>query len=123
MENAKPEPEKKPASAAAKPAEKQAEPEKKKRSPMFVPMCLGMIGFVIFISSAPFWATDAVEAKRVLLANGYKPISVGGFDPLGCTLDLYATKFSAINPQGIKVHGNVCKTPHVNPPSIELRGE
>lgn len=116
MENAKPEPDKKPA-----PAEKPA--EKKKRGPLYVPMCLGAIGFVIFICSAPFWATDVKEAELVLRANGYKPVKVGGFDPLGCTLDLYATKFSAISPQGLKVHGNVCKTPHVNAPSIELRGE
>lgn len=105
-------PEKKPA-ADAKPR------EKKQRGPMFVPLCIGAAGFVVFICSAPFWATDDRDAYMTLMANGYKPLKIGGFNPLGCSFDVYATKFYAVNPHGLKVHGNVCKTPHMGPSTIE----
>jgi hypothetical protein len=95
---------------------------KQKLGIMFLPTCIGMAGFFVFIFSAPFWATDVKEAKLVLIANGYKPITVGGFDPFGCGLDLYATKYTAFNPKGVKVKGNVCKTPRINPPTVEETG-
>jgi len=111
--------EKKPAKPDLPPPPKLDKNAKQKLGIMFIPTCIGMAGFLIFIVSAPFWATDAKEARLVLIANGYKPITVGGFDPFGCGLDLYATKYTAVNPKGVKVRGNVCKTPRVNPPTVE----
>lgn len=116
--------------AAPKSAAQKNEPEKPPPPPlkknakqrlgmMFVPTIIGMAGFGAFIFSAPFWAFDKKEAAYVLAANGYKVIEIGGFNPLGCGLDVYATRYVAINPHGNKVKGSVCKTPHVNPPTIE----
>lgn len=124
MEDKKPNPPK--AAAAPKKDEtgKPAPPPLKKNAKqklgmMFIPTIIGMVGFFAFMLSAPFWATDAKEAEKVLVMNGYKIIKVGGFNPLGCGLDVYSTRYEAINPRGTKVKGSVCKTPHVNPPTIE----
>lgn len=116
MEEKSPEP--KPKKPAPKTTE-LAKPQKKKPGMMFIPTMIGMAGFVAFMVSAPFWATDVEDAKRTLIVNGYKPITVGGFDPFGCGIDIYSTKFTAIGPKGFKVKGNVCKTPHINPSTID----
>lgn len=104
---------------AAKPAAKGEKAEKKKPHPMMVPFCIGMVGFVAFMISAPFWATDVKEARYVLIKQGYQPIEVGGYDHLSCGIDIYSTKFIAISPQGNRVKGAVCKTPHLTVPSID----
>lgn len=91
--------------------------------PLKVPAIIGVAVFVAFIITAPFWATDAQDAQRTLVLLGYKPLKVGGFDPFGCGFDIYATKFTAISPQGYMVTGNVCKTPYVSHSSVEIDTE
>lgn len=89
--------------------------------PIRVPLAIGVVIFVLFMATAPFWATDEKGAYRTLIVLGYKPLKVGGYDPFGCGLDIFVTKFTAIAPNGAKVFGNVCQTPYVSRPSVELK--
>ncbi|MGZ9097212.1 MAG: hypothetical protein ACXW30_02815 [Micavibrio sp.] len=55
--------------------------------------------------------TDPEDARRVLVNADLKPITVGGYSPLGCSRgEWFATRFTAENPQGKIVPGTVCKT-------------
>lgn len=89
--------------------------------PIRVPLVIGVVIFALFMATAPYWATDEADAYRTLVILGYKPIKIGGYDPFGCGLDVYATKFTAISPAGLKVSGNVCKTPYVSLSSVEIK--
>ncbi|HYD17147.1 MAG TPA: hypothetical protein VEF76_01545 [Patescibacteria group bacterium] len=97
----------------------EKKPEKR-RGPLFIPACIGVAGFAAFLVSAPYWATDEAGAMRVLAAQGYRNIRVGGYDSFGCGFDVYATKFTAVTPQGHAVKGNVCKTPYVSKSRVEM---
>ncbi len=92
----------------------------KKKNILFVPACIGVAGFLVFIVSAPFWATDEAGAMRVLAAQGYTDIKTGGYDTFGCGFDVFATRFTARTAKGYPVKGNVCKTPYVSRSSVEI---
>lgn len=89
--------------------------------PIRIPLAIGVVIFALFMATAPFWATDEEGAYRTLVILGYKPLKIGGYDPFGCGLDVFATKFTAISPAGLKVSGNVCKTPYVSLSSVEIK--
>ena len=89
--------------------------------PIRIPLAIGVVIFVLFMATAPLWATDDEGAYRTLIILGFKPLKIGGYDAFGCGLDIFATKFIAISPDGIKVAGNVCKTPYISRPSVEIK--
>jgi len=54
--------------------------------------------------------TDNQGTVEVLTANGYTKISTLGYGVFACSdTDIFATKFTAISPNGTRVSGTVCK--------------
>jgi hypothetical protein len=73
-----------------------------------------------FTASAPWWATDEAGAQKALEERELKPVTVGGYDSLGCLLDLYSTRFTAEDKDGKPVSGTVCTTPGIARARIEF---
>jgi len=73
-----------------------------------------------FTASAPWWATDEAGARLALEERKLKPVTVGGYDSLGCLLDLYATRFTAEDKDGKPVSGTVCTTPGIAGARVEF---
>lgn len=55
-------------------------------------------------------ANAEADARRVLLGQGIKPSSVGGYGWFACSEDdVFRTRFEGIGPTGARVSGTVCK--------------
>ncbi len=66
--------------------------------------CVLMCTALMFVA-----CTDDDRTISTLKASGFTGISVGGYGAFDCGKDdTYATKFTAMNPQGMVVSGTVC---------------
>lgn len=53
--------------------------------------------------------TNKDRSRETLEKAGYTDINLGGYDAFSCSdSDTYATKFTARNPNGMRVSGVVC---------------
>lgn len=77
------------------------------------PIWVFALAVFLFTASAPFWATDEAGTRKALEEQGLKPVTVGGYDSLGCLTALYATRFTAKDKDGKNVSGTACATPGI----------
>lgn len=62
-----------------------------------------LAGILLAGCTAPGWSREALEK------SGYTDIETGGYSWFGCGKDdEFSTKFSAVNPAGVRVSGVVC---------------
>lgn len=65
---------------------------------------------ILFFVASNMGATDVPGATKTLERNGYKPISVGGYDwGGGSDNDVYKTHFKAVAQNGDTVEGCVTR--------------
>lgn len=69
-----------------------------------------LLGGIAYVNNSDV-LTDVEGATDTVTRAGYKPVTVGGYSPLGCQRgEWLATGFSATNASGQAVTGTVCKT-------------
>lgn len=71
-----------------------------------------LVSLAMLVGAGAFLAgcSDPDGAKRVLAEQGYSQIETDGFDWFACPKDdTYATAFVARGPNGLMVHGTVCR--------------
>lgn len=69
-----------------------------------------IVPITILIMMAATGCTDADGARAALTKAGFTNIEAGGYDWFACSdNDVFSTKFTATNPQGVRVEGVVCR--------------